>query len=311
VGRTGSLNPYALLEPVQVGGVTIRHAALHNEEDIRRKDIRIGDTVIVQRAGEVIPEVVGPVVSLRTGAERPFVLPQGCPVCGTSVVQPQGEAMARCPNRACPAQSFELLKHFVARGAMDIENMGEALCAALLGQGLVKDMADIYYLRAEQLETLEHMGKKSAANVMDAIQRSKTRPLANLLFALGIRHVGGETAALLVRHFQSIDAIAQASEEALMEIVLGAGAEDMTTSDDKFEITTNPHDFETVRSAVEKAGIAMESAQLTMLPKNRVSVTAENARHILKLVDALEDQDDVQNVYVNCEIPDEVMKEIA
>ncbi|MSQ27176.1 MAG: NAD-dependent DNA ligase LigA [Dehalococcoidia bacterium] len=219
VGRTGSLNPYAILEPVQVGGVTIRHAALHNEDDIRRKDIRIGDFVIVQRAGEVIPEVVGPVLSRRTGAELvAFSLPDRCPECGAAVVRPEGEAMAYCPNRACPAQGYELLKHFVSRGAMDIEGIGESLCAALLEKGLVGDVADIYALTSEQLESLERMGKKSAANVIDAIQRSRTRPLSNILFALGIRHVGAETAALLVEHLGSLDAIAASSMEALTAI---------------------------------------------------------------------------------------------
>lgn len=218
VGRTGSLNPYAILEPVQVGGVTIQHAALHNEEDIRRKDIRIGDTVIIQRAGEVIPEVVGPVLSLRAGDEKEFALPSNCPECGTPIVRPEGEAMARCPNRACPAQGLELLKHFVSRAAMDIEGMGVSLCTALLERGLAQDPADIYTLTVEQLESLERMGKKSAANVIASIERSKSRSLPNVLFALGIRHVGTETAELLGDEFHSLEALATATEEELMRV---------------------------------------------------------------------------------------------
>jgi DNA ligase (NAD+) len=218
VGRTGSLNPYAILEPVSVGGVTIKQAALHNEEDIHRKDIRIGDTVIVQRAGDVIPQVVAPVVSKRTGAERVFVMPSCCPVCGAEVVKPEGEVMARCTNASCPAQIFQSLTHFVSRGAMDIEGVGEKLAAALLNSGLVKDIADLYSLRKEELSALERMGEKSAQNVLDAIETSKGRPLSRVLFALGIRHVGEQTAELLARHFDSIDRLAEASQEELLEV---------------------------------------------------------------------------------------------
>ncbi|MEE9198521.1 MAG: NAD-dependent DNA ligase LigA, partial [Dehalococcoidia bacterium] len=218
VGRTGSLNPFAMLEPVNVGGATVKMAALHNEDDIRRRDIRIGDTVIVQRAGEVIPQVLGPVVSRRTGQEKVFRMRKTCPVCGTRVIRPEGEAMSRCPNVACPAQTYELLKHFVSRGAMDVEGMGEALCDALLKAGLVKDVAEIYYLTKEQLLGLERMADKSATNVLNAIESSKERPLARVLFALGILHVGGETAQVLAQSFGSIDALAAASPEELQAI---------------------------------------------------------------------------------------------
>lgn len=218
VGRTGSLNPYAILEPVAVGGVTIKSAALHNEDDIRRKDIRIGDVVIVQRAGEVIPEVVGPVVSRRTGQERPFIMPTRCPVCGAEVVRPEGEAMSYCTNTACPAQIHENLKHFVSRGAMDIRGVGEQMTAAILKAGLVKDAADLYYLTREQLTSLERMAEKSTANILASIEKSKDRPLARVIFALGIRHVGEETAELLASHFGSIDRLAQATEEELLSI---------------------------------------------------------------------------------------------
>ncbi|MFQ5987551.1 MAG: NAD-dependent DNA ligase LigA, partial [Dehalococcoidia bacterium] len=218
VGRTGSLNPFAILEPVSVGGVTIKQAALHNEEDIRRKDIRIGDTVIVQRAGEVIPQVVGPVVSKRSGEERIFVMPSRCPVCGGEVVKPEGEVMARCINTSCPAQIYELLTHFVSRPAMDIDGIGEKLAAALLHSGLIKDVADLYSLRKHDLAALERMGEKSAANVIDAIERSKDRSLSRVIFALGIRHVGAETAELLASHFGSMARLARASEEELLSV---------------------------------------------------------------------------------------------
>jgi len=218
VGRTGSLNPYAVLEPVSVGGVTIKRAALHNEEDIRRKDIRIADTVIVQRAGEVIPEVVAPVLSKRTGEERLFVMPSRCPVCGGDVVKPEGEVMTRCINASCPAQNYELLTHFVSRSGMDIEGIGEKLAIALLENGLVKDVADLYSLRKEELAVLERMGDKSAQNVLDAIEKSKKRPLSRLIFALGIRHVGAETAELLASHFSAIDRLAKASTEDFLEV---------------------------------------------------------------------------------------------
>ncbi len=238
VGRTGSLNPYAILEPVSVGGVTIKRAALHNEEDIRRKDIRIGDTVVVQRAGEVIPEVVAPVVSKRTGQEKEFSLKEKtreiykqtwgreppddlvCPECGGEVVKPEGEVMARCINTSCPAQIYELLTHFVSRGAMDIDGVGEKLAAALLEKGLVKNVADLYRLREHEQELIgmERMGEKSAQNLLDAIEKSKQRPLARVIFAIGIRHVGAETAELLASHFGSMDRLAHASEEKLLEV---------------------------------------------------------------------------------------------
>ena len=215
VGRTGSLNPYAILEPVRVGGVVISHAALHNEEDIHRKDIRIGDWVVVQRAGEVIPEIVEPVVSRRTGKEEIFRMPSRCPVCGREVIKPEGEAMHRCTNAACSSQALERIKHFVSRGAMDMEGVGEKLCQALFKDGLIKDAADLYYLTREQLVGLERMADKSASNVLRSIEKSKDRSLARVIFALGITHVGGQYAELLAQHFASIDDLARASQEDL------------------------------------------------------------------------------------------------
>ncbi|MBA7678805.1 DNA ligase [subsurface metagenome] len=230
VGRTGTLNPYAILEPVSVSGVTIKQAALHNEDDIRRKDIREGDTVIIQRAGEVIPEVVSPVKSKRSGQEKEFSLlkklPKNdkgqpvCPECGSVVVKPADEVMYYCPNTACPAQRQQSLEHFVSRGAMDIRGIGESLSATLFEKGLVKDVADLYYLKdkKEQLLSLEKMAEKSVDNMLNAIKKSKARPLARVIFALGIRHVGGETAEVLASKFKSIDELEKALRERLMAI---------------------------------------------------------------------------------------------
>jgi len=253
VGRTGSLNPFAVLEPVVVAHATVKLATLHNEDDIRRKDIRIGDTVIVQRAGEVIPQVVGPVVSRRTGAERVFEMPKQCPVCQTPVVRPPGEAMSYCPNRACPAQIFRLLVHFAGRGAMDIDGLGEALADQLLKSGLVEDVADVYYLTKEQLLTLERMGDKSAENLLAAIERSKTRPLGRLVFGLGIRHVGDETAELLAGHFGSIDALASASLEDL-EAVPTIGPKTAESVYEYFQDESNKKVIEKLR----RAGVKLE-----------------------------------------------------
>jgi DNA ligase (NAD+) len=220
VGRTGTLNPYAILEPVSVGGVTIKQAALHNEDDIKRKDIRIGDTVVVQRAGEVIPQVVGPVVSKRTGREKVFKMPKRCPVCGAEAIKPEGEAMSRCTNAACPAQVHERLEHFVSRGGMDIRGIGESQSAMLLKEGLVKNAADLYDLKdkKEQLVNLERMAEKSVSNILDAIEKSKQRPLSRVIFALGILHIGEEMAEILASHFGSMDKLAKASRDELMDI---------------------------------------------------------------------------------------------
>jgi DNA ligase (NAD+) len=231
VGRTGTLNPVARLEPVSVGGVTISNAALHNEDDIRRKDIRAGDTVIIQRAGEVIPEVVGPTPSSREDPDRGpeydllATLQKNkkgeplCPSCGhASIVRPEGEVMYYCTNAACPAQVHQRLGLFASRGAMDIRGIGENLSAALLREGLVKDAADLYKLKQDQLAGLEKMGEKSAQNILAALERSKDRPLARLVYALGIRHVGGETAGLLATEFPDLDLLAAADRDRLTQI---------------------------------------------------------------------------------------------
>jgi len=173
VGRTGSLNPYAILEPVRVGGVVISQATLHNEEDIHRKDIRIGDWVIVQRAGEVIPAIVGPVVSRRTGKEKIFSIPSLCPVCGSEVIKPEGEAMHRCTNTACPSQALEKIKHFVSRGALDIDGVGEKLCTALFYAGLVNDVADIYGLTEQKLQEIKSKVERVISRVQEAVTASE------------------------------------------------------------------------------------------------------------------------------------------
>jgi len=220
VGRTGSLNPYAILEPVQVGGVTIKHAALHNEEDIHRKDIRIGDWVVIQRAGEVIPEIVEPIVSRRSGKEKIFHMPGKCPVCGAEVIKPEGEAMHRCTNAACPAQALERIKHFVSRGAMDIEGVGEKMSQALFQAELIKDVGDLYSLKEkrEQLLSMEKLADKSVANILNSIEKSKDRPLSRVIFALGIPNIGDETAELLAEHYSSLDELSQAMPEKLQQI---------------------------------------------------------------------------------------------
>jgi len=235
IGRTGTLNPYAILEPVSVGGVTIKQAALHNEDDIRRKDIREGDRVYIQRAGEVIPEVVGPTPESKESPDRgkEFDLMQKlneiskekwgknqplCPECGLEVVKPEGEVMYYCSNAACPAQVQERIEHFVSRGGMDIRGIGKSLSATLFYKGLVKNIADLYYLKREDLLGLEGMGEKSVGNLLEAIEKSKDRPLHRLIFALGIRHVGAEMAGVLAQKFNDLDALALATREGLMSI---------------------------------------------------------------------------------------------
>jgi DNA ligase (NAD+) len=220
IGRTGTLNPYAILEPVQIAGVTVKLATLHNEDDIRRKDLRIGDTVIVHRAGEVIPQVLGPILSKRPPDALPYSLPTTCPECGSPVVRPEGEAMAYCTGGLlkCPAQRWRWLEMYVSRGTMDIDRVGEKLLLSLMQAGLVNDPADLYKLTKEQLIVLDRMADKSAQNVLDSIEASKQRPLYRLIWGLNIRHVGEKAAQLLAAHFGSLDAIMAASEDEINAI---------------------------------------------------------------------------------------------
>ena len=218
VGRTGSINPYAVLEPVKIAGAMVKQATLHNEDYIASKDLRIGDWVVVERAGEVIPQIVSSITDRRTGEENPPAMPEECPSCGQPVERPEGEAMSYCVNAACPAQLVRLLEHFVSRGAMDIEGMGGKLGEMLISQGLVKDVADLYYLDRDELLNMERMAETSTANLLAAIEQSKERPLARVLAALGIGHVGSEVADLLARAFRNIEALTEATEEQLTAI---------------------------------------------------------------------------------------------
>ncbi|MEW5949161.1 MAG: NAD-dependent DNA ligase LigA [Thermodesulfobacteriota bacterium] len=218
VGRTGTLTPVAIMEPVNIGGVEVSRATLHNQDEIARKDIRIGDTVLVQRAGEVIPEVVKSITEKRSGKERKFVMPERCPVCGAGVVQLPGEVAIRCPNASCPAQVKESITHFASKGGMDIEGLGEKIVAQLVDSGIIKDVADLYYLTREQILALERFAAKSTENILAAIDKSKQTTLPRFLYAMGIRYVGEKTAQILAEKFGSLEAIEKAFMEQLMEI---------------------------------------------------------------------------------------------
>ncbi|MCX8213475.1 MAG: NAD-dependent DNA ligase LigA, partial [SAR202 cluster bacterium] len=253
VGRTGSLNPYAVLEPVVVSGATVRNASLHNEEDIHRKDIRVGDIVTIERAGDVIPHVLGPVLDQRPPGTAEFHMPSHCPECGTAIVKPEDEAMHRCPNASCPAQFFELLKHFVSKGATDIDGLGEQWCRIFIDQGLVSDLADFYSLRKDQLLELDRMGDKLATRIMANIEESKQKPLPRLLFALGIIHVGSEIAELLTQAYNSIDEISDATEEELAEIP-GIGPKIAESIASYFQMEANQN----VISKLRASGVKLE-----------------------------------------------------
>ena len=218
VGRTGTLNPLAVLDPVIVGGVTVSRATLHNEDEIARKDLRIGDWVIVQRAGDVIPQIVQSLPERRTGSEIVFEMPTNCPACGAPTHREEGEAMRYCTNAGCPAQLKQRIQHFVSRGAMDISGMGEKLVDRFIDLGMVHDVADLYRLDWEEIATLERLGEKSAMNLREAIEASKHQPLSRLLNGLGIRHIGERAADLLAQRFRSIAALEEASLEAISEV---------------------------------------------------------------------------------------------
>lgn len=218
VGRTGTITPVAVLEPVFLAGTTVSRATLHNEEEIERRDIRVGDQVWIEKAGEIIPQVIGPLKEKRTGKERKFVMPKRCPECGGPTRKTAGEVAVRCENIRCPAQAKEKIIHFASRRAMDIEGMGEALVNQLVDKGLVRDCGDLYSLTFEKLMTLERMGEKSANNLLEAIEKSKSQPLARLLYALGIRHVGTHAAGLLAESFHAISEIQKKSVEAFSRI---------------------------------------------------------------------------------------------
>jgi DNA ligase (NAD+) len=218
VGRTGVLTPVAVLEPVFVSGSTVSRATLHNEEELSRKDIRIGDTVLIEKAGEVIPAVVGVRTDLRSGAEKKFPMPVKCPECGSRVVKDPAQVAVRCVNAQCPAQVRRRIEHFASRGAMDIEGLGEVMVGQLVAAGAIRNVGDIYHLNGDKLSQLERTGEKSIGNLLAAIERSKTRPLWRLIFGLGILHVGETSSRELANHFQSIDALMRATPEELQRI---------------------------------------------------------------------------------------------
>jgi DNA ligase (NAD+) len=218
VGRTGALTPVAFLTPVQVGGVTVSRATLHNPLELKRKDVRVGDQVFVRRAGDVIPEIVKVIDSVRTGAEVPYVFPDHCPVCGSAAVMDEDGAILRCTGLDCPAQLQARLQHFASRGGMDIEGLGDKLAAQLVESGKVKRAADLYRLDLAMLGELERMGEKSAQNFLAALERSKRPPLRRFLYALGIRHVGEATARALAEHFKDVRALYAADADALTRV---------------------------------------------------------------------------------------------
>ena len=218
VGRTGAVTPIALMEPVKVGGVVVSRATLHNEDEIRRKDVRIGDWVIVRRAGDVIPEVVRPLPERRTGKEQVFVMPQTCPVCGSNLRRKPGEAVWRCPNPECFPRLVKQLTHFASKGAMDIEGLGPKVAEQLISAGLVRSISDLYSIKLSDLLSLDRFAEKSAENLLSAIETSKETSFARFFYALGIRHVGDVTAQLLADHFGSMEALKDASEEELMAV---------------------------------------------------------------------------------------------
>ena len=217
VGRTGALTPVALLEPVKLSGTTISRSTLHNEEELRRKDIRVGDSVLIERSGDVIPQVVSVMKDRRPRGAKRFAWPKRCPVCGSKVFKPEGEVISRCENTSCPARIRESVLHFAGRRAMDINGLGEAIVDQLLAAKLVRSIPDLYALRLEDLTALERMGTKSAGNLLDEIEASKSRGLARLLFALGIRHVGERIAQTLAARFTSLEALEAAGREGLLQ----------------------------------------------------------------------------------------------
>ncbi len=261
VGRTGVLTPNAVLQPVRLAGTTVSRATLHNEDLIRERDIRIGDTVVVQKAGEIIPEVVRVIKEKRTGRERPFIMPDTCPECGSRVVRASGEVAHRCTGGlVCPAQIKEAIIHFASRDAMNIEGIGPAIVNQLVEAGLIKDAADLYFLEQSRLVTLERMGDQLATNLLKAIQASKTNSLAQLLFGLGIRHVGARAARVLANHFGKMERLAGATVQELTAVPeIGP-----KIAESICQFMAEPHNREVIEK-LKKAGVNME--QKAMVPE--------------------------------------------
>ena len=257
VGRTGTLTPVAVLEPVLISGSTVSHATLHNEDELKRKDVRIGDWVVVHKAGEIIPEIIKPLTERRTGSEKEFNMPDKCPVCGSPVEKMAGEVALRCSSFACPAQQLERIVHFTSKGAMDIEGLGPAIVEKLLNNKIIKDAADIYYIKYDQVLGLENFKEKSANNLLSSIQASKSRPLSRLLFALGIRFVGSHIADVLAANYTNLDSLMAAGFDELSSIFeIGPRiAESIVTF---FSVGQNRDIIEKLKSA----GVNFESAKL-------------------------------------------------
>jgi DNA ligase (NAD+) len=253
VGRVGALTPVAELEPVRLAGTVVKRATLHNEDEIARKDIRVGDIVIVEKAGEIIPEVVGVDIGARTGKEKKFKMPSVCPVCGSEAAREIGQAITRCINVKCPAQLEGRIIHFGGRDAMDIEGMGPAIVEQLLRNKMIKDYGDIYSLTIFDVANMDRMGQKSADNLLEGIEKSKKQDLENLVFALGIRNVGAQTAAVLSENYDSLDALASAPLEELTKTD-GVGAVVAGDITDFFRRKENKEVVEKLR----KAGVNMK-----------------------------------------------------
>lgn len=264
VGRSGALTPTAVLEPVHVGGVTVSSATLHNQDEIDRKDIRIGDTVVVQRAGDVIPEVVKVIPEKRTGKEKKYRLPDRCPVCGSEVDRPEGEAIARCTGIACPAKLKETIIHFASRDALNIEGLGEKIIEQLVDKGLIKDYADLFALTLDDILKLERMGPKLANNILTAIQNSKKTSLERLIYALGILHVGEHIARILAREFPALEELSQSSLERLTAIK-GIGEEIASSIVKFFEQKGN----QKVIQKLKALGVEYPSKPARLSPKAR------------------------------------------
>ncbi len=265
VGRTGAITPTAFLSPVKLAGTTVKRATLHNADQIKRLDVHIGDTVVVRKAGEVIPEVVTVVVSKRPKGAKPVEYPANCPVCDTPLERTGNEVVLRCPNTyGCPTQTKRRIEHWVSRDAMDVDGVGESLIDQLVRDGMIKDPSDLYRLTEEKLLTLERFGAKLAANVLSALEKSKTRPLANLLFALGIRHVGSGGAELLANHFGRLQNLVSANVEDI-EAIEGIGP---TIAQAVKEYFSNPINIDLIKHLAE-VGIQMESPRSNALPTSK------------------------------------------
>ena len=291
VGRTGALTPVAILRPVQLAGTTVSRATLHNEDEIRRLDVRIGDWVLIEKSGEIIPKVIKVIESRRVGVERPFVMPTACPVCGGHVSRPEGEVVARCVAADCPAQLKARLLHFASRRAMRIEGLGEALAEQLVQRGMVRDVADLYGLKREELAALDRMGEKSAANLLAQIEASKERDLARLIYALGIRHVGERTANDLARHFGSLERLSRATVEEL-DALPDVGLAVAQSVRDWFDDEGNRALCERLRAAGVRTEIAAKPSEATrderfsgkqfVLTGKLASMTRDEARALIE-----------------------------